>query len=221
MMEIMDVIRSRHSIRQYLVKAIEDEKKAELSAYCSQLNEQSSLSMKMVYDEPKCFGSLLSKLISFRNCSNYIVVAGRADEEDLEIKCGYYGELLVLKARELGLGTCWVGLTHGKVSVALDEGEKVVIIIALGYGANDGFKRRSKSVAEVSNVSDDLPDWYAKGIEAALLAPTAVNQQKFHFVLDGDEVSLRADRAAYSMVDLGIVKAHFELVSGHKVNVIR
>ena len=32
-----------------------------------------------------------------------------------------------------------------------------------------------------------MPDWFREGVVAALLAPTAVNQQKFFISRDGDE----------------------------------
>ena len=52
------------------------------------------------------------------------------------------------------------------------------------------------------------------GIEAALLAPTAMNQQKFCFALRKERVSVRAGRGFYTKVDLGIVKYHFEIGAG-------
>lgn len=51
-----------------------------------------------------------------------------------------------------------------------------------------------------------------------MLAPTAMNQQKFKFVLKGDQVEAASTGGFYSKIDLGIVKYHFEAVSGHKVN---
>ena len=131
--------------------------------------------------------------------------------------CPDCGEKLVLKAQELGLNTCWVGLTHGKSAARVDDDEKLVIVIALGYGANQGTAHKSKALAAVSNVTDHLPDWYARGLEAALLAPTALNQQKFFFTLQDDTAHVTPDKGAYTMVDLGIVKYHFEAASGYRM----
>ena len=60
----------------------------------------------------------------------------------------------------------------------------------------------------------DVPEWFKKCVEAALLAPTAVNQQKFFFSLDNGRVSARAGMGFYSKIDLGIAKCHFELGAG-------
>ncbi|MBO5094273.1 MAG: nitroreductase, partial [Lachnospiraceae bacterium] len=58
------------------------------------------------------------------------------------------------------------------------------------------------------------PQWFRKGIEAALLAPTAMNQQKFVFTLKGNTVSAKAGMGFYTKTDLGIVKYHFEAGAG-------
>lgn len=59
-----------------------------------------------------------------------------------------------------------------------------------------------------------MPDWFKSGVEAALLAPTAMNQQKFTFALDGEKVSAKAGKGFYSKIDLGIAKYHFEIGAG-------
>lgn len=62
-----------------------------------------------------------------------------------------------------------------------------------------------------------MPEWFRCGMEAAILAPTAVHQQKFEFELVDDKTV--AARARFSMVgwaklDLGIVKYNFEVTAG-------
>ena len=122
---------------------------------------------------------------------------------------------MVLKAQELGLNTCWVALTHGKSKAVLKDDEKEVIIIALGYGKTQGNIRRSKSLSEVSDIADNSPEWYREGLEAALLAPTAVNQQKFYFNRNGSKISVKPGKIGTCLkIDLGIVKCHFELAAG-------
>ena len=77
-----------------------------------------------------------------------------------------------------------------------------------------------KTVREVSDASDITPKWFKRGVEAALLAPTAVNQQKFFFSLEGEKAVLRAKGIGTCLqTDLGIVKYHFEAASGHEAEV--
>ena len=156
----------------------------------------------------------MAKYGRFENCTNYIALVGQK-APDLDERCGYYGELLVLKAQELGLNTCWVALTHGRSKAEIKDGEREVILISLGYGKTQGSERKSKPISEVSNISEDSPDWFRWGVEAALLAPTATNQQKFSFFLKDGSVSTKTGLiGACLKVDLGIVKCHFELGAG-------
>ena len=59
------------------------------------------------------------------------------------------------------------------------------------------------------------PAWFrCRHAEAALLAPTAMNQQKFMITLHGgNAVSAEATGGSYSGIDLGIVRCHFELAA--------
>ncbi|MBQ4252071.1 MAG: nitroreductase [Erysipelotrichaceae bacterium] len=211
---IIEVMRSRHSVRQYLDKKIEPEKRAVLNECAEQLNSQGDLHIQIIYDEPECFNSRMAHYGRFAGCSNYICLIGKKSA-DLEEKCGYYGEMLVLKAQELGLNTCWAAMTHGKSKAIINDGEREVIVIALGYGKNPGFPHKNKAPEAVSNVTESSPKWFRNGIEAALLAPTAVNQQKFRFTLNGNKVSARHGLIGTCLkIDLGIVKCHFELGAG-------
>lgn len=215
-MDVMEIIRSRHSVRQYLDKPIPQALRSALDDCAEALNRESGLHMQIVYDEPECFNSRMAHYGKFENAKNYIAMVGPKGPE-LQERCGFYGEKLVLKAQELGLNTCWVALTHGKSRAIVGPGEKEVIIISLGYGKTQGSARRSKSATDVSAAPADAPAWYKRGIEAALLAPTAINQQKFRFELEGDAVSARtAGIGTLLKTDLGIVKCHFELAAGRE-----
>lgn len=216
-MEILEVIKSRHSVRQYTDKKIESDKRSILNKLAEECNSESGMNIQIIYDEPKCFDSFMAHYGKFSGCENYIAVVGKKSK-DLDEKAGYYGEKLVLKAQELGLNTCWVAMTHGKSAAKIGKGEKLAIIISLGYGVNQGVAHKSKQLSEVCSRADGVPAWFADGMEAVMLAPTAMNQQKFKFILNGDQVKAIATGGFYSHIDLGIVKYHFEAVSGHKVN---
>lgn len=210
----MELMRARHSVRQYLDKRIPENIREQLDRCAAELNASGDLHIQLVYDEPECFSSRMAKYGKFVNCTNYIALVGKK-APDLEERCGYYGELLVLKAQELGLNSCWAAMTHGKSKAELKPGETEVILIALGYGKTQGSVRKSKPASAVSNVSDDSPDWFRQGVEAALLAPTATNQQKFSFTLDAGRVTAKAGLLGPCLrIDLGIVKCHFELGAG-------
>ena len=137
---------------------------------------------------------------------------------DLEEKCGYYGERLVLLAQMLGMNTCWVAMTHGKSAAEIAGGEKQTCLIALGYGKTKGVAHKSKPMTELAKADATMPDWFCKGMEAVMLAPTATNQQKFLFELHGDAVTAKVSGFGfYSAMDLGIVRYHFEAATGKRV----
>lgn len=212
-MQMLDLMKERHSVRQYSDKKIDSDVKSKLDKYVASINEESGLSMQIFYNEPNCFNSMLAHYGKFSNVKNYIAIVGKKEEQE---KSGYYGEKLVLKCQELGLNTCWVALTHGKVNVQTKPQQKLLILIALGYGTNTGVAHKSKPIKELCK-EDAYPEWFMKGMEAVSLAPTAMNQQKFLFEMKNGQVYAKALRGFYSKIDLGIVKYHFETITGHKV----
>lgn len=212
----LEIMKARHSVRQYVDRAIPEEVRRELDRYVTELNEKSGLHIQIVYDDPVCYSTGKAHYGNFEGCSNYISLTGKKSVKDLEELCGFYGEMLVLKATELGLNTCWTALTHGKSLAEVGKDEKEVILISLGYGRTQGHERGGKGIADVSNCTEDSPEWFKRGVEAALLAPTAINQQKFKFTLsDGNKVRAEAGLLGPCLkIDLGIVKCHFEIGAG-------
>ena len=217
-MDMMEAMKARHSVRQYDDRAVDPAILRELRAEADACNQESGLHIQLVTGEPNAFSGFMAHYGSFRGVTNYIALVG-PKSSTLDEQCGYYGERLALKAQQLGLNTCWVALTYRKTPGAFQTaaGEKLMAVIAFGYGKNQGVPHKSKTIPEVSNVSDSTPDWFRAGVEAALLAPTAMNQQKFIFTYADEKVTAKAGMGFYAKVDLGIVKYHFELGSGKKL----
>ena len=224
-MTIQEAIEARHSVRAYKDQPLTEDVVKRLEEEIAVVNQKGNLHVQLIQNEPKAFQGTLAKYGKFRNANNYLVMAGKR-AEDLDERVGYYGEHLVLLAQTLGLNTCWVGLSYSKVpgTYVLEEGEKIACYIALGYGETQGIGHKIKTVEQVSNASDATPSWFRKGVEAALLAPTAVNQQKFSFEYVGmsnNRHQVRAKKGfsmiGYTQMDLGIAKYHFEIGAG-KVN---
>ena len=213
-MDVLDLIRGRHSVREYLDKPIEEDKKKILDDYTALLNAKYGTSAVIVYDDENGFKNAGKSYGNFCNCKNYIVLIGPDAET-----CGYVGELIVLKAQSLGLNTCFVALTYKKSavkkSVTLKKGEKIQCSVALGYGKTQGHERKSKTKEEVFTSDGTEPDNIDSIIEACLLAPTAVNQQKFAIVCKNGEISaFRSGFGFYADFDLGIIKSHIDLMIG-------
>ena len=220
-MTLLEAITARHSVRKYLDKEIPADIIAALQDKIAECNKVGNLSIQLVQNETKAFTGMLS-YGSFSGVKNYLVMVGKK-AKDLDERVGYYGEQIVLLAQTLGLNTCWVGLSYRKVPEAYNVGkdEKLVCMIALGYGETQGVPHKIKTVEQVSNASDITPSWFKKGVEAALLAPTAVNQQKFsfeHVGVKNNRHQIRAKKGfsmiGYTKMDLGIARYHFEIGAG-------
>ncbi len=197
-------------------RPIETEKVTALQASIDTINQNTGLNIQLVTEEPKSFASGIWKYGSFSGVKNYLVMAGAKGDVAGE-RIGYYGEQIVLLAQTLGLNTCWVGLTYKKIPGAftLRDGDVVRCVIALGYGETQGVPHpQKKGIEEFVEVDGVMPEWFKKGMEAVLMAPTAVNQQKFKFILhEGNVVEAKATFAlnGYTDIDLGIAKCHFEI----------
>lgn len=221
-MTIYDAIKARHSVRAYKNQPLAEDVAVALKGKIAELNMVGNLHMQLIVHEPRAFLGTMARYGKFRGVQNYVVVAGQKSE-DLDERAGYCGEHLVLFAQTLGLNSCWAGLSYSRIpgTYVLRKGEKIVCYIAIGYGETQGMSHKTKTIGQVSNVSDTTPSWFRNGVETALLAPTALNQQKFTFeyrgMKDGCPVVL-AKRGislfGYTKIDLGIAKCHFEIGAG-------
>lgn len=224
-MTLTEAIKARHSVRRYKDDPIPEEVLTILADKVRAVNQEAGLHVQLVTEEPKAFSGIMA-YGSFSGVRNYFVMAGKKSEA-LDEKIGYFGEQLVLLAQTLGLNTCWVGLSYSKIpgTYELADGEKIGCYIALGYGQDQGKGHKVKPVKEISNASDLTPEWFRRGVEAAQLAPTAVNQQRFRLEYLGPQEDGKLPKVlakplfsmvGYSKMDLGIVKYHFEIGAGEE-----
>ncbi len=109
---------------------------------------------------------------------------------------------------QLVLKTCWVATTYSKNKAAfqINKGEKLYLVIAIGYGETKGVEHKQKPLEAVMKAESPIPNWFQNGIQAALLAPTAMNQQKFVFTLTGKTVTPKAGVGFYTKIDFDTSK---------------
>ena len=171
--------------------------------------------MRLVLNQSDAFSGMMARLGKFQHANHYLIVAGPASDH-LQTTAGYYGERIVLQATMLGLDSCWVAGTYQKRAVKrLVPSDKVLVcVVALGYGQSHGEPHRCKPIEAVCAADRPMPDWFVAGVEAALLAPTALNRQDFFFSLTGRTVSAQAIGGSFTKLNLGIAKYHFEIGAG-------
>ncbi len=215
----IEAIRQRHSVRNYKSQRIEEDIIQKIREMIDEINRESGLHLQFIEEAGKTYNKLLNRTSGLDSAPSVIACVGNESIDDLDEKVGYYGEKLVLFAQTLGLNTCWAGIfSRKKIPVEIGPGEKLVISIAIGYGENAGKAHTSKSADQLSESAKDMPDWFTKGVEMAILAPTAMNQQKFVIKLNEDDSVTFIDKGGFfSKVDLGIVKYHFEIGSARHI----
>lgn len=206
----------RHSIRSYNDMKIPDETRDELDELIENINNEYGTHIQAFYDESDCFSGFMAKYGKFSGVRNYISLTAKK-EEGYHEKLGYLGEMIVEFLMKNDLGSCFVGLTHGKSKAKIKKNEKEACILCFGYQAKEGVSHKVKDIDKVSDYKAGDPEWYLEGIKAALLAPTAMNQQKFYFSKTNEEIHLKKGFGPYTAFDLGIVKYNFEKESEKKV----
>lgn len=214
-MKLLNAMQQRHSVRAYQDIPIPEEIVCRLKQEICRIEGESGLQIALCTNEPEAFSGALAHYGRFRNCKNYLAIAAENGEEET---VGWYGEELVLLAQSMGLNSCWVALTFrkGKVPFTPVPGKKLAIVISLGYGQTQGRPHKSKPIEKLCRWEEPIPDWFRKGMEAALLAPKAINQQRFFFTQKGRRVSAKELTGPCSKIDLGIVKYHFTLGAGQE-----
>lgn len=211
-MDLLTAVKERHSVRRYLDKPIENEKTEALQKLVDECNLSQELNIQLIINEPKAFDCFMARYGKFSGVKNYVALIGKKGNDE---KIGYYGEKIAIFAQSIGLNTCWVAMTYKKVKTAFNikKDEKLYCVLALGYGETQGVSHKIKPIDKVAEGKTD-EEWFINGINAALLAPTAMNQQKFKFKNENGTVTVKAGVGFYSKIDLGIVKYHFELAAG-------
>lgn len=214
-MNLLDAVKERHTVRKYGGRAIEGEALKNLQSMIAQANEKGNLHFQLVNGKENAFAQLTIHYGKWTGVTNYIALIGK-EAEDLDERCGYYGEQIVLWALTQGLKTGWVDVQYTKAPDELDipEGERLVVCIVIGYSDTSGNPHKLKSIEELSVVSGEMPEWFKNGMECARLAPSAGNQMLFRIHWDGENVSITSEPGFLEKVDLGIAKYHFEIGSG-------
>ena len=186
-----------------------------MEALIEEANRDGGLHFQLVNGQENAFAPLTIRYGKWVNVTNYIAVIGKK-ADDLEERCGYYGEKIVLWAQTAGLKTGWVetGYTVRPDALEIAEDETLVLSIAIGYSEESGRAHKVKSVEELSTVKGDMPDWFLRGMEYAALAPSAGNQQLYNIRWDGETLSVTTKQGLLEHVDVGIAKYHFEVGSG-------
>ena len=211
-MTIKEAMKERHMVRKYVDKEIPEDVVLKLNERIEQNNDKYNLSIKLMLNNDKAVNSII-KLLLAKGVKNYIILAGN-ESDDLAELLGYSSADIMLYAQTLGLNTWYVGGTFNRGVSKYVPNKKVIGIVAIGYGVNNGEPHKSKTIEEVSCYDGNMPNWFKEGIEASLLAPTALNKQDYKIIGKGNNVKIEIDNGIFTGANKGLIKYHFELGAG-------
>lgn len=214
MLTLQEAALARHSVRQYISQPLTEEQISTLQQKIEEVNQAGNLHLQLICNDTKVFDSQLARYGKFAGVENVIALVG-TKQENADQRIGYYGAQVMLLAQQLGLNTCWAVMTFQKTdNIQIAKGEKLFGMMALGHGATQGIQHKNKPILTIAPQYDTAPDWFRKGVEYAMLAPTATNQQKFTLTYTGNVVAIKRGFGFYTAQDEGIVRYFFELGAG-------
>ena len=203
---ITDIIRQRKSIRSYTDQPIEKEKEASLNAFLSEnttgpfgTKSRFILIAATAQDKESLKGLITYGMI--KNPAGFVVGAVENKPHNLE-DFGYLMEKIILKATDLGLGTCWLGGTFNTggfaQKIALQSNEVLPAVTPVGYavtklsvmdsvirtsaGANNRKPWSSLFYKDDNPLSIEQAGRYATPLEMVRLAPSANNFQPWRII---------------------------------------
>lgn len=220
-----EAIKNRISRRTFEKVHIDIQKRTTIITWINNINKLSGLTLQYIDDGSEAFKSMKKSYGMFKNVRSVILMKGLKTDINLKEKIGYYGEELILDITDLGLGTCWVAGTFDESVFNIEnEEEKLICVVPVGVIKSTTIKekavrsiihRKVKGIEERVISDCDLPQWAMKGMEAVLLAPSAINTQKAKFIFKDNQMRAEIiNDYKCDMIDLGIAKKHFEIEAG-------
>ena len=235
-MKITDTIKERTSVRTFADRQLDkntvDTLNSSIAQASSPFGGQYTIELKQ-FDlrgplSPSTYGTISG--------ASWYLLLGIHDDEASALSAGYAMEQVVLKATELGLGTCWMALTFKGADFMrgsdMPASTPLKIISPVGYPA--GRRRMLESITRLSLGSakrkpmDELfsegtfgtpvseGSVYYQPLAMMRLAPSAKNTQPWRALVQGDRVWFYyVDKTEASLLDLGIGLCHFSLTLEH------
>jgi len=223
---LQESINIRRSRRKYIAKPMGQAEIQQLQSLISEYNDKGNFRFELVLNNGDAFNGITRSYGMFSDVQNYIGLIAKTNDPISREGLGYFGQLLVLHATALGLGTCWVGGTFSKSKLPFELGtdEEVIATITVGLvEAENNFKerlvhklthRKTKKLEDMYQSAVPTPDWFLASMQAVAKAPSGMNKQPVIFTYEDGKVTATNTSKYSPELDLGIAKLHFELGAG-------
>ncbi|MDF2686558.1 MAG: nitroreductase [Clostridia bacterium] len=213
--KLYDYIFKRKSNRKYNMTPIENELLTEIKTFAD--------SLQPLYKNIKVEYEIASKVNNlFPSKAPYYFNIYSEDKEGYFINIGFLFQQMVLFLSSKGLGSCWLGVTKPIIKEKLDTKLEFIISIAFGNAIDKPYREKSefirKPLSQISSGTDER-------IEAAHLAPSAINNQNWFFDCINGKINvyikkLNAIQALIfnktNMIDIGIAISHLYIATLHQ-----
>ena len=230
-----DAVSKRRSIRQYAPKPVEAVDLEAMRRVCAEFRPFQSARAVLVSDPPEdVFRGIPGGYGKIKGAPALLAFVGNMQSPDVQEALGYTGEGVILEATALGLATCWVGgffwPKRAAAMANVADNERVLAVTPIGYAREvsslqeramsrfgRNWQRRPLSDLVTGLEEKDRLPWMKTALEAARLAPSAMNRQPWRFQVDKDSITVSADSAVNptmvvsKRLDCGIAMLHVEI----------
>lgn len=238
-MDILEAMRTRRSVRSFDGEGLTTGQMTELENAVNDIYNPfgGDFSIRLKHFDragdykPSTYGMI-------KNAVDYFTI-GISDSEESALAVGFSFEQVVLKAWQIGLGTCWIAATFKgsafEQGEPWPEGEKLRIISPVGRPARKSLMENITRMTLGSNnrkafkelfFTDSFErsltqeNTYAGSLEMLRLAPSSTNSQPWRVLVDDERVHFYyIPKSPASVLDCGIGMCHFYLTEryhGHE-----
>ena len=227
---ITEIIDERHAVRTYEERLLPKETIVAIQHYIQEVLSpyEGKVRIEFLQNVNEKEKVKLGTYGVIKGGKYYLTAACKKGENPITL--GYALEKIVLYCTSLGLGTVWMGGTYNKSQFAkamkLQEDEELLIIVPVGYesdkksfvaklmGNHNKQRKEFETIFFDKTVGTPLTrnaaGRYETALEMVRLAPSAMNQQPWRAVKQGERFDFYVvNTKGLKRIDLGIALAHF------------
>lgn len=226
----------RRSRRRFDPTELDSSLLAHLQTICKEFRPFPQARAELVTESPdRILKGAIGPYGKARGAPALIAFIGDMGDPHIQEKVGYLGEGIILEATAMDLATCWVaGFFRPRVAasvVGIAQNERVLAVTPVGHAAEDlsleerimtglGRNHQRKPLAELVAGLDqtELPHWIKSSLEAARLAPSAINRQPWRFYVEPNSITVSVNNPRFTFgvskrLDCGIAMLHIEVAA--------
>lgn len=230
---ILEVIKSRHSVRTYSNNPIDESILEKIQTYIDSVTNPFNKKIQIKLLKPDGYhNEKLGTYGVIKNPSYFL--AAYCEDKPLTLEAlGYTFEKVILYCTSLGLGTVWLGGTFNKgkfaKAVELKDGYVLPVVSPVGYeggrrspiGFLIGNNHNKRDSFSLLFHKDDFytpltkkdAGIYSDALEAVRLAPSSLNCQPWRVVLNDDGLHFYSTKTKdINKIDIGIALCHLDSV---------